>query len=203
MPTVAVSQVTKQSHIAKSPKLTDTLIVPGERVGSLTQKTSKQDLIALFGAANLTDRTISGAEGEGKYPATQVNSSRGRSLLVVWQDQNQNGIGEVRILGSAWKTPEGIGIGTSMNKLRRILGDFELFGLEWDYGGIILLKSSRLSRYLGKLTLEVTASPDASNKFPQDFKAVLGDSTFSASNPHWKHLGIKVSRISVTFNRRQ
>jgi hypothetical protein len=202
----AVTLAQNNSHrptIAQSKILTDTLIVPGERVGPIKRTTTKKDLVKLFGASRLIDKTISGAEGIGSYAATQVNLGRERSLLVVWSDKTRTKPLDVRNLGTAWKTREGIGVGTPWNELRQKLGNFKLFGLGWDYGGTILLESSRLSRYQGKLVLRVDATPNASQKYPRDYEAVLGDGTFSSSNPHWKRLGVRVTQMIVLLNPEQ
>ncbi|WP_392534889.1 hypothetical protein [Nostoc sp. C117] len=199
----AVALPQKINHpvtIAKSQPLTDTLIVPGERVGPITPTTTKQDLIKLFGASHLVDKTISGAEGIGSFAATELKLSQGRSLLVVWSDNTRTKPLDVRNLGSAWKTREGIGVGISLNELRKKLGNFKLYGLGWDYGGTILLDSSKLSRYQGKLILRVDGAANASEKFPNDYQAVSGDGTFSSSNSHWKPLGIRLTEIIVTLN---
>ncbi|MDZ8093244.1 MAG: hypothetical protein RMZ42_15120 [Nostoc sp. DedQUE05] len=186
--------------VAKSQPLQDTLIVPGERVGPITRTTTKQDLVRLFGASHLVDKTISGAEGIGSFAATQLNLNQGRSLLVVWSDNTRTKPLDVRNLGSAWKTREGIGVGTSLSELRKKLGNFKLYGLGWDYGGTILLDSSKLSRYQGKIIFRVDAAPNASEKFLNDYQAVSGDGTFSSSNPHWKPLGIRLAEIIVVLN---
>ncbi|MEH2192771.1 MAG: hypothetical protein V7K98_09030 [Nostoc sp.] len=195
--------------VAKSQSLKDTLIVPGERVGPITRTTTKQDLVKLFGASNLVDKTISGAEGIGSFAATQVNLNQGRcltrscsasTLLVVWSDNTRTKPLDVRNLGSAWKTREGIGVGTPLSELRKKLGNFKLYGLGWDYGGTILLDSSKLARYQGKVILRVDAAPNAYEKFANDYQAVSGDSTFSSSNPHWKPLGIRLAEIIVVLN---
>ncbi|WP_099068759.1 hypothetical protein [Nostoc linckia] len=189
--------------IAQSQPLTDTLIIPGERVGPITRTTTKRDLVKLFGASRVVDKTISGAEGIGSFAATQLKLDRGRSLLVVWSDKTRTKPLDVRNLGSAWKTREGIGVGTSLSQLRQKLGNFKLYGLGWDYGGTILLDSSKLSRYQGKLILRVDAATNASEKFPNDYQAVLGDTTFSSSNRHWKPLGITLAEIIVVLNPSQ
>lgn len=181
----------------------DILIVPGERVGPITRTTTKQDLVKLFGASHLVDKTISGAEGIGSFAATQVNLNQGRSLLIVWSDNTRTKPLDVRNLGSAWKTREGIGVGTPLSELRKKLGNFKVYGLGWDYGGTILLDSSKLSRYQGKLILRVDAAPNASEKFPNDYQSVSGDSTFSSTNPHWKPLGIRLTEIIVVLNPSQ
>ncbi|MDZ8085444.1 MAG: hypothetical protein RMY16_07590 [Nostoc sp. DedQUE12b] len=189
--------------VAKLQPSKDTLIVPGERVGPITRTTTKQDLVKLFGASHLVDKTISGAEGIGSFAATQLNLNQGRSLLVVWSDNTRTKPLDVRNLGLAWKTREGIGVGTPLSELRKKLGDFKLYGLAWDYGGTILLDSSKLSRYQGKLILRVDTVPNASEKFPNDYQSVSGDGTFSSSNPHWKPLGIRLTEIIVVLNPSQ
>ncbi|BAY78506.1 hypothetical protein NIES25_49810 [Nostoc linckia NIES-25] len=189
--------------IAQSQPLTDTLIIPGERVGPITRTTTKRDLVKLFGASRVVDKTISGAEGIGSFAATQLKLDRGRSLLVVWSDKTRTKPLDVRNLGSAWKTREGISVGTPLSELRKKLGNFKLYGLGWDYGGTILLDSSKLSRYQGKVIFRVDAAPSAYEKFPNDYQAVSGDGTFSSSNSHWKPLGIKLSEIIVVLNPSQ
>lgn len=92
---------------------------------------------------------------------------------------------------------------TPLSELRKKLGDFKLYRLAWDYGGTILLDSSRLSRYQGKLILRVDTVANAAQKYPNDYQAVSGDSTFSSSNPHWKPLGIRLAEIIVVLNPSQ
>ncbi|MEH2173870.1 hypothetical protein [Nostoc sp.] len=186
--------------VAKSQPSKDTLIIPGERVGPITRTTTKQDLVKLFGASHLVDKTISGAEGIGSFAATQVNLNQGRSLLVVWSDNTRTKPLDVRNLGWAWKTREGIGVGTPLSELRKKLGNFKLYGLGWDYGGTILLDSSKLSHYQGKIIFRVDAAPNASEKYPNDYQAVSGDGTFSSSDRHWKPLGIRLAEIIVVLN---
>lgn len=201
-PVVALpSQQNQKVTVAVTPQLKDTLIVPGERVGPVTSKTTRKDLAKIFGASRLVDKTIPGAEGIGSYAATQVNLSGDRSFLIVWSDKTRTKPLDVRDLGKAWKTREGIGVGTPLSELRQKLGNFKLFGLSWDYGGTVLLESSKLSRYQGKMILRVDAAANAGEKYPNDYRAVSGDGTFSSSDRHWKRLGIRVSQIIVVLNQ--
>lgn len=185
--------------VAQAPQ-TDTLIVPGERVGPVTRTTTRRELTKIFGASRLVDKTISGPEGMGSFAATEVNLNRERSFLVVWTDKTRTKPLDVRILGTAWKTREGIGLGTLWSELRSKLGNFKLYGLGWDYSGTILLETSKLAQYKGKLFLQVNPAANAGNRYPQDYQAVLGDGTFSSSDRHWKPLGMRVSRVTVILN---
>lgn len=190
-----------QFTIAQATPLKDTLIMPGERVGPVTKNTSRQDLVKLFGAATLQDRTISGPEGIGTFSATRVNLGSQRSFTVVWTDAKRTKAATIRDLGSAWKTPQGIGIGTSFAELRKQLGEFKLYGLAWDYSGTILLENTKLANYKGKLNLQVGPTPDAAKKYPRQYQAVMGDATFSSSNPNWQPLEIRVQQMIVYLDQ--
>ncbi|BCL34424.1 hypothetical protein [Nostoc sp. MS1] len=200
-PVVALPNNQPQSlRVAQRSQSTDTLIVPGERVGPVTRTTTRKELARIFGASRLVDKTISGAEGIGSFAATQVNLNSDRSFLIVWTDTTRTKPSEVRDLGTAWKTREGIGVGTPWSELRNKLGNFKLYGLGWDYSGTILLESSKLSRYQGKLILRADAAPNAGNKYPNAYKAVSGDGTFSSSDRHWKPLGMRLAQVIVVLN---
>jgi len=188
------------SQFALSTSSQDTLIIPGSRVGAVTSKTTRKDLVKLFGASRLKDGSIYGPEGIGKFSVTRVNLGAEKSFTVVWSNNAKTKPVSVTDLGTAWKTPEGIGVGTSLTQLRQKLGEFKLFGLGWDYGGTVLLEKTKLSRYHGKLMLQVEAAPNAADKFPNDYRVVSGDQELSSTNPHWKPLGIRVREISVVLN---
>lgn len=196
-PVAIVANSLAQTTVAQSVNLRDTLIIPGERVGPVMANTTRRDLTRLFGESRLRDKTIPGPEGIGQFAATEVNLGRERSFTVVWSNSARTQIGTVRNFGTAWKTREGIGIGTSLAELRRIFGEFQLYGLGWDYGGTVVLERTRLARYQGGLILVVDAAPDAARRFPNDYQAVSGDGLFSSSNPRWQRLGIKVAAMTV------
>jgi len=186
--------------IAQPIPLKETLIVPGERVGPVTQTTSRKELAKMFGEKHLDDRTLSDPEGIDPLPATTVNLGPEQSFTVVWADADRTKPAYARDLGSAWKTSEEIGVGTSLSELRKQLGEFQLYGLGWDYGGSISLQGTKLSHYQGKLILQVKAASNAAAKFPNDYRAVTGDRRFSSKNPHWKRLGMRVGEITVVLN---
>lgn len=198
-PTPAETASTISSTEDEKGLLKDTLIIPGERVGPVTQKTTREDLVKIFGESRLSDETISGPEGMGKIPITKVNLGKERSFIINW-DNNRRKIVYISNLGSDWKTPEGINIGTSFEKLQEILGEFKLTGLAWDYGGYVNLENTKLSKYRGKLSIRVDAAEDANNKFPKQFLEVTGDQELSSTNPNWKNLDVRVSQITVQFD---
>jgi hypothetical protein len=187
---VQVSQATKPDF------LSETLVIPGERVGPVTRKTTRQDLVKLFGEARLTDQNV--AIGEGfTEPGTRVDLGAEQSFSVIWSDARRTKAVAVRNLGTAWRTPQGIGVGTPFAQLQQKLGQFELHGFAWDYGGTVVLAETKLAHYKDVLVLRLQTAPDAPQKSPEDFKAVVGDRRFSSTNPHLRSLNIQVGEMIV------
>lgn len=181
----------------------DTTIVPGKRVGLITQQTTYADVVNIFGKQRLTPKTVYGSEGQVVFPGTLITLGKNRSLTVAWKDAKKLQPLYVIIDDPAWKTTSGIGIGTSLDKLRQILGEFKITGLYWDYGNhVIGLSPAMQARYTG-LSIIVDADRFAAREFPKDLKAVTGDRvTPSASNPHWKPLKMRVSGLTLYFRDR-
>lgn len=109
-------QAALQIACAKPPTLVDTSIVLGERVGPVTRTTTYRQLEQKIGKRFLSNRTIPGPEGEGEWAATMVTLRQNQSFIIVWADNTRTKPLFVRINSTAWKTPEGIGVGTSFNE---------------------------------------------------------------------------------------
>ncbi len=187
---------------ATAPKISplDTTIVPGKRVGPITQDTTYAELVKLFGKQRLTAKKVYGAEGQVEFPGTAISLGKNRSITVAWRNAKKLRPFQVIINDPTWKTVEGIGIGTSLATLRQVLGEFKITGLYWDYGNqVIDLPPKIQARYTG-LSISVDADYTAGRSFPADLKAVTGDRVaLPASNPHWKPLKMHVSALSIYF----
>lgn len=193
LPNINSSPIVGQQNLLK-----DTLIVPGKRVGAVTNETTYQSLVKLYGQNRLSSEKAYGAEGQVEYAATRVNLGSKASFTVVWSDASKTQPLFIMNFGSIWKTSEGIGIGFSFSQLRQMCGEFQVTGLYWDYGNTVLFKEgSRCSRSLRKITLYVDASPNAKKKFSRDLKAVMGEQTLSSTNPHWRNLEMRVTSMKV------
>jgi hypothetical protein len=177
----------------------DTTVVPGDRVGPITRDTTRADLAEAFGEANLKDETVALGEGETEA-GTIVYPDSERSLTVVWTDDSRTKLGAVINLGPAWKTPEGIGVGMPFSELQNKLGEFQLYGFDWDYGGTVVLENSQLAKYDGLLILRVEPAADASEKSPSNYEAVIGDQLFPSTDPNFQNLGIKVGEMAVSLD---
>ena len=178
----------------------NTLIVPGKSVGPITATTTYADLVRIFGIKRLTPTRLYEIEGQVQFPCTDITLGQNRVLTVVWKDLKQAKPLQVIINDPTWKTAEGISVGTSLIKLRQVLGKFKITGLGWDYGNQVTeLSPAVKTRYAG-LKIVVEADELAARRFPKDLKAVTGDRVIlPASDRHWRSLKISVSGLTVYF----
>lgn len=174
----------------------ETTIIPGERVGPVTPDTSRADLVNWFGEAALQDTDI--PVGEGFTEAgTTVNAGSDQAFSIIWADERQSQPATVKDLGPAWQTPEGLHIGTTFDQLQTVLGEFDLYGFAWDYGGTVVLKGSNLAAYDGQLILRLQPTLAAVTGSPEAFQAVTGDRLISSNNPNLSALELVVDDMIV------
>jgi hypothetical protein len=172
-----------QAHLARVPKI-DTLIIPGKSVGKMNKSTTYTDLVKLYGKQRLTAKKVYGSEGQVEFYGTLITLGENRHLTVVWKNKTKQQILWIVVQDPAWKTTEGLSVGTSLARLRQIIGEFKITGLYWDYGNLVIdLSPAKKAKFNG-LVLNVDVDPQAAKKFPQDVRAVMGDSvTLPASSP--------------------
>ena len=141
----------------------DWLIVPGKRIGPITQDTSRADLDRIFGKENLRDQDIDDGEG-GALPATLVfPNETAASLAILWRNKRAR-VDEVHICQSwyprdpllvpscKWRTVNGVSLRTSLEKLESLNGGaFQIneWGTDGGPGLIISWLGGRLSAYEG------------------------------------------------------
>jgi hypothetical protein len=114
-----------------------TICLPG-RVGPITPRSTRDELAAAFGPASLED--MNAYVGVGfSVTATRVGGTASDSIVVTWTDRTRTKIGGVRDLGAAWRTPEGIHVGSSLAEVEAAFGAVQVLGFGWDYSGTIML----------------------------------------------------------------
>ena len=181
--------------------LADTTIIPAEQVGPITPTTDRAELADLFGEAALTDTEVHVGEGFTES-GTAVNADTDQALSVIWMDDSQSQPSVVRELGRVWQTPEGIRVGTSFADLQAILGEFQLYGFGWDYGGTVVLEGSNLDEYYGALILRLQPTdPGVFQTMSEEaLSEVQGDRQLSSDNPYLPELDLVVGEMIVYLN---
>ncbi|MBW4651819.1 MAG: hypothetical protein KME20_01985 [Kaiparowitsia implicata GSE-PSE-MK54-09C] len=179
--------------------LGDRLIIPGDRAGAMSQTISRADLAALVSEDSLQDQDIHVGEGVMEPGTIVYPDSPEDTVTIVWQDAERTQPLSLRDFGTAWATPEGLGINSSFSTLQSVLGDFELYGYGWDYGGTVQLEGTALEQYSGLLILRAYPTAETVEVAQADYNAVLGDSLYSSSSSHIQALAPVVEEIVMFF----
>ncbi|NEQ95657.1 MAG: hypothetical protein F6K30_02805 [Cyanothece sp. SIO2G6] len=177
----------------------DTVMVPGERLGPVTLTSTYADLMETFGRDRLSDTEVHLGEGF-MTSATHVDLGDDYSFSVVWTDGDRTAPLEIRDLGPGWQTPEGIHYGMSFDQLQETLGSFELLGFGWDYGGTVMLETTTLAHYSGKMIIRVEPSTSDWETKSEQLLRVSGDQPFSSTNPNFSGLDMEVYELILRLN---
>lgn len=109
--------------------------------GSIDAKTTRDDLVRLFGKENVVDREVDVGEGETAPGTVVFPDDPERSVDLQWKNPDaRDTLRFVTVRGKStrWKTIHDIGLGTSLKELERINGrPFHMSGFGWDYSGTV------------------------------------------------------------------
>jgi hypothetical protein len=107
------------------PKPSDSwLILPGGG-GAITATTTRRDLVARYGAANVVDQDIDVGEGNSEPGTILFPNDPQRRIEILWKDDSTKLAPRfLAIYGksSLWNTVHGISLGTSLKELEKLNG---------------------------------------------------------------------------------
>lgn len=177
-----------------APSANDFTFVPNERFGKLTASTKGSDIPALYGEEAIPTNEIHIGEGEMVSGYLLFAGTKNRAEVIVGETgltvivRHKNG--DWRMAGT------GLHVGTTLAELNALNGNaFELYGFEWDYGGMVADWKG------GKLT-DVGLSTAYNNlKFVGDNadNSLIGDHTLSSDNPALEPIEVTVAEIVISF----
>ncbi len=136
-PPVAATESTSEP-VAPPAEHAEAWLLPG----SLGPLTTRLELEARFGKANVREEPFDGPDGNGPYPGLVVfpDDPRKRLELVQDADNPDAPLVELRISDptSHWRDPNGLRPGMSLAELVALNGaPVSFYGLGWDYGGAV------------------------------------------------------------------
>lgn len=130
----------------------DNTIVLGQRVGLIKPGMKAADLERAYGKKNVKLMELPGPEGS-TYEGTKIFEGTDRELEIAWdpEDESKKIVGEVIIIGKAWKFDNGLKAGLPLAEVEKINGGpFKVAGFGWDYGGYANFEGGKLE---GKVSL--------------------------------------------------
>lgn len=178
----------------------DDFVLPG----TFTRDTTLAELRTRYGAANVVEQTLDGAEGE-TFPGLVLfpDDATRRAEIIPREDPAHDGISAIRVnaMTSKWKLDTGVHPGMTLAQLVALNGQPITFsGLDWDYGGAIQQwHGGKLEPEDGGAvfrSLRLTRGDDApENSYP------LGDGDFRSDDRKFPKQGevMVVGEIMVSF----
>jgi len=191
-------------------------IIPGVRVGPITNRTSESQIRALYGPENVRRKDIQLEEG-ASFPGTVVYpDDPEKTFIIRWRDPSFRNLPEsVLFRGphSIWKTDKGLSLGTSLKEIETINGKpFALYGFGWDYGGTVAGAESGILAELGKkehdpLTVrslilrlsEEIFSTGSVSITREEFREITGERILRSDHPVMQKLNPRVDEMIVVF----
>lgn len=190
-------------------------IVPGQRVGPITARTSRDDLARLFPGATIADDEMELDEGM-LSPATFVYKGEpSRQLAIVWTGKSAPAYPkeificfESRSGPCDWQASNGIRIGTRLHDLEAKNGHpFTVAGFGWNYGGnVTSWDGGTLSKWDATgslvLTLDADRLPNGRYVVPlsrEETHSVQGDHPVSSDAPAMQKLDPRVVGMLFKF----
>jgi hypothetical protein len=172
---------------------------------ALNSHTTHEDLIRVFGAANVVEQDgIDGMSGDMEYGTVLFPKDPERTIEILWQTSDKKVPISLTIRGlkSKWKADRGISLGTSLNELEKLNGrPFRLRGFAWDYSGTVASwEEGSLDSDLqapGGVVLRLDAPMDKLTE--TESREVQGDGEFSSRHPIMKKLNPRVYEIVWSF----
>jgi hypothetical protein len=172
--------------------------------GPVTADTGPDGLRRIYGAANVTEGDLPGAEGETVHGVILFANDPKRRAYVYYQDEKAlTGLSMLRVMdaSSQWRSTQGIRIGMPLPKLVAINhGPFEFLGFDWDYGGQITdWLGGKLASAKNGATLRVQLGH---GELPKDIaynKLPIGDHAFRSDHPQLARMKPVVAEMSMRF----
>jgi hypothetical protein len=167
--------------------------------GIFARTSSHAQIVKALGEKNAVFRTVPGPEGTKNRATVIYPNDRLRRVEILWHDERkrQRPVNISVKLQSSWKTPHGIGIGTSLVEVEKINGrPFKLAGFSWDYSGVVMnWNGGALDKPAGGCNLTLRFGPTA-KKYDG---SVDGDGEFSSDLPAMRAARPTVFEISIGY----
>lgn len=180
-------------------KYIDSALVTDSAWGAITPQTDFAGLQKIFGAANIKDERICGAECIDSVNVTFIYPETDKQITVYWDDSAYHKTIvylENYSENSPYRTATGLKIGSTLKQLLDINGQKITFsGFDWDYGGSIQsYNNGSLEKAGVGFQLGLGSYPDNS---------LSGDMTLDTDMPAVKKAldSIKIDKIFLNLHK--
>lgn len=166
--------ISTSQHDSQDSQLRNEIVQIEFLLDSLLKFDSESELKEVFGD-NIKRSIGYHPEGMGEYANTLLYPETDNQVEFVWLDDSISfsRLACINIAGqmTAWKTTEGITLGTNLKELEKInQRPFTFYGFGWDYSGMVNWEEGRLDERKVFVNLEYPGGT-----IPAEFDELLGD----------------------------
>jgi len=173
-----------------------------ECTGPFAKSSNHDQLIDVFGAANVVFQDIGVPEGETRLGSIVFPEELQRRFAVVWKDDaGRRNPKEIYFReGSAWRTSNGLRIGGDLAEVQQLNGKpFSMWGFEWDYGGYVRTwRGGALERFNADCYLGMRFEP-SDDRLAGALSRVLGERSLLSNDPDVRAVKPKISEIFLKY----
>lgn len=185
------------------------ILLPGVRAGPVTPETTELELVRALGAHAVRPAEVPVGEGFC-FPGTVLFPETPDEAWLTWEDPARTHPAVLRLERpeGSWRTPEGVGVGLSLDDLVALNGrPIGFLGFGWDYGGRVTdwsggqLAPVEVEGRPGLVViLDAPASaPEAEGPGGTLPPEVLGELSVRSDRPGLRGLGIHVVAVEVAL----
>lgn len=176
----------------------DWYIIPGKRIGRIDVKTSEEDLMRMYGPANVERGEVKLSTAQ-KSECTIIFGDTPDELRITWKDNRRESIQAIYVDNpkAKWHTPQNLKVGLNLLELTKFnQAPVEFYGFNWEYSGTINSWKGGILKQYGEKFYAVLSprNPDAAKEYLKDFN---GKQLFTSNTEGVGLLGLYVSRIVV------
>ena len=169
--------------------------------GVFAKDTSHARLAAVFGASNVRFMKVQDVHDEVTASVVYPRDARKR-LEFHWSDvKGRKQPNSIRIPNgnSIWKTANGIGMGTPLDRILQLHGKpISIMGFGHEVSGRVGFGEGALRTLPGGCTLSLHLGEGPG--VPQDaMQKVMGESEFSSDDPNMRALNLRVSILAIEW----
>lgn len=152
--------------------------------GLISGASSRADLVKTFGAANVTDEEIPGAEGQKEKVTLLFGKDPARRLIVYMDNASPPKVAAVHVKKpSGWAGPLGMKAEMPLAEIARLNGAaLTISGFESDFGGYALDLKGKLGKLPGGCTLVMRFNPGIDLAPASKYKPLIGEKKLKSDN---------------------
>lgn len=168
--------------------------------GVLGPNTTEKDIRAHYGDANVVTGTVYGAEGIEMLGTTIYPDEPGKSVEIIWYDEENLAYPASVELPEGVTGPGGLRLGMTIDEVEELNGQpFKLGGFWWDYGGYAYFEVGELFEPSTDCFVSVRFLP---GEFSEDIDttAVSGDVELDSDMPLLDEIDTRVTSLIVHYN---